>query len=77
MNRFAFSWEKLSLVGGVALVLVTALLVQGIVTTTAQTPPPTKHKTEATVDGVGVAPIINCKWELPDMIPGDNATMNP
>lgn len=33
--------------------------------------------TEATVSAIGVPPNIECKWELPDMVPLDDLTINP
>jgi hypothetical protein len=52
--------------------LFAVLLTIGVMNTgriVAQTPDPTVP-TEATVTGSGVAPLIECKWELPDMQPG-------
>jgi hypothetical protein len=43
---------------------------------TAEAQTPIEVKTGAEVSGEGVAPIIECKWELPDMASGDGA-LNP
>jgi hypothetical protein len=52
------------------LVVASGVLSQGTVLADPTVP------TEATVSSVGVAPNIECKWELPDMIPLDG-TPNP
>jgi hypothetical protein len=69
---------KLVLVLGGALalaVLALGVLSQGTAGTAradpAPTPTPNTVTTGATVDGTGIAPNIECKWELPDVLSSD------
>jgi hypothetical protein len=75
MNRPKVPWGLLRVGGALwalGALLATFLVLQSAPTADAQTPT-TKHKTSAEVSGDGVAPIIECKWELPDMESGDGA----
>lgn len=72
MKRLALPREMLRLFVAVAVILATSLILQGAVSVTADETLPTKAKVSAD----GVAPIIECKWELPDMAIGDG-TRNP
>ncbi len=67
MKRLALPREILRLAGVVAVMLATSFLLQGAVTVTADE----TLKTKANVSAEGIAPVIECKWELPDMQVGD------
>lgn len=69
MKRLAVPWDVLRLAVAVAVILATALIVQGAASVKADDTLPTKAKVSAD----GVAPVIECKWELPDMAPLDGA----
>jgi hypothetical protein len=58
----------------VALVLAIGIMNKGSIM--AQTPDPT-IPTTAVVTGAGTAPVIDCKWELPDMQPGVGPASTP
>jgi hypothetical protein len=75
MNRPKVPWGLLRIGGAVSALgalLAAIVLMQIAPTAEAQTPIPVKAK----VSGAGLAPIIECKWELPDMQSGDG-TANP
>jgi hypothetical protein len=61
--------RKVLFSAGMLFAVVLAIGVMNTGRIVAQTPDPTVP-TEATVTGSGVAPLIECKWELPDMQPG-------
>jgi hypothetical protein len=72
MKRFSLPWSLLRLAGVVGVMLAIALFMQSAATVDAD-----EYPTKAKVSSEGVPPVIECKWELPDMANGDLAGRDP